>query len=117
MKRILWSALVLLCLLIPASLPAADNNGGDQEEMSEMQMTLNKYKEEGYDLLGPVQYLEKSSERITFYRHSPVAYRILDTIDEAGDRCSLKKHDFVFVLSKHGHVVLIRVDREDHDNV
>ena len=110
MKRLIFTVLFLLCLLIPASV-TAEQGPQDQEEMSRMQMTLREYRQDGYEMLGPMQYLGRSTDKIKLYKHDPVSYRILDTVDETGEMCSLKKHDFVYVLSKHGHVVLIRLDK------
>ncbi|MCF8111453.1 MAG: hypothetical protein K9J85_08185 [Desulfobacteraceae bacterium] len=84
--------------------------------MTELQVTLKEYKDEGYKWMGPVQYLGKTIGKIKLYRNNPVSYRVLDTIDETGEQCSVKKYDFVYVLSKQGHVVLICLDREGRDN-
>lgn len=114
MKRLLCG-MVFLSLILPAGLSAQEKNG-KQEELSELQVTLQEYREEGYEMLGPVQYLGKTRDKIKFYKNSPVDYRIMDTIDETGEKCSVKKHDFVYVLSKLGHVILIRVERDGEDN-
>lgn len=115
MKRLSLISVLLFCLVLPAGLLALENSR-DEEELSELQITLNEYREEGYNWLGPVQYLGKTSEKIRLYRNKPVSYRILDTIDESGDISTIKKYDFVHVLSKQGHVVLIRLDREGENN-
>lgn len=116
MKRFLSSLLFLSLVFILPAGAAAQDNSENQEEMSDIQITLQEYKEDGYELSGPVQYLGKTRDKIKFYKNSPVAYRIMDAIDETGEKCSVKKHDFVYVLSKHGHVVLIRVEREGENN-
>ena len=118
MKRFLGPALLLLTLLmlLPASLVAENVLPPGSDEPSQLQLTLNNYKANGFEMLGPVQYLGKSGKKIKLYKHPPVSYGALKVADEADRPCRLDKHDFVYVLSKDAQVILIRVDREDRDN-
>ncbi|MFO8175546.1 MAG: hypothetical protein R6T96_14760, partial [Longimicrobiales bacterium] len=67
MKRLLCS-MVFLSLILPAGLSAQEENG-KQEELSELQVTLQEYREEGYEMLGPLQYLGKTRDKIKFYKN------------------------------------------------
>jgi hypothetical protein len=66
--------------------------------------------------LGPIQYLGKTSGKIKLYNHGPIAYKDLDVMDQAGEEDLVNKYDFVYVLSKDGHLILIRLDKGNHDN-
>ena len=48
-----------------------------------------------------------------FYRHPPIAYTRLRIIREIGVPTSVKRGDFVYVLSKEGRVVLIRIKKKE----
>jgi len=111
MIRILLTAICLSCLFLPVNL-AAEPIVRDPEEATQLRMTLNEYRNEGYEWYGPLQYLGRSQGKVEFYRHRPISYRTLDMKDEKGDRAYIKEYEFVYALSKHGHVVLIRVDRD-----
>ena len=115
MKRILYTALFLICLLAPVILPA-EQSPADSEEMTEIEVLLNQYKEAGYKVLGPIQYLGKTSSSIEVYRHGKVSYNELDIIDKHGEKAFLKKNDIVYVLSKKGQVILIHLDMEEQNN-
>lgn len=135
MKRLLLTVLLTLTglMLSPGLLPAADQNQmpaeiepiekpsevlpEQPEAKSPLAQTLEKYKNEGYEVrIGPVQYLGKTSRKIKFYRHKPISYSILHMVDEQGGYHLLKTYDFVYVLSKDARVVLIRLEREEEEN-
>jgi len=116
MKRYIWAAVFLSFLLFPTSHVIGDNIQ-EQDELSQLQLTLNEYREDGYDVLGPVQFLGRNGNKVELFQHNPISYRTLDMIDETGDRYYLEKYEFVYVLSKLGNVVLVHVDREVPDNV
>lgn len=116
MKPFLGPALLLILLMmLPASLVAETLRPGS-DEPSQLQLTLNNYKANGFEMLGPVQYLGKTGKKIKLYKNPPVSYGALKVADEADRPCRLDIQDFVYVLSKDAQVILIRVDREDRDN-
>lgn len=115
LARIIFLLLLLCCMPLPAAL--ASGQELVENENSPLQEMLDEYRDEGYKILGPVQYLGRDTDNIKLFRHGPVSYRIMDMMDENGNRCYLERRDFVYVLSKDGHVVLIRLDRGDRDNV
>ncbi|WDP88642.1 MAG: hypothetical protein HUN04_02355 [Desulfobacter sp.] len=100
--------LLLACLLAPAGLFAANN-----DTAAPITITLQKYKNDGYSILGPVQYLEKTKDSIVFYRHPPITYTRLRIIKPIGVPTSIKRGDVVYVLSKRGNVVLIRIKKKE----
>lgn len=107
MKRIVWS--LLICLFFSAPIMAEellDNN----EEMSATQKILSNYREQGYDILGPIKYLGKTNNKIKLYRYPPLSYQHLDMKNVHGERSYVEKNSYVYALSKDGHVVLIRLD-------
>ncbi len=116
MRQILFNAFIVLCLLVPANL-AAGNLDPDKDKISPLIVTLTKYRERGYDVLGPVQYLGKDDGRILLYRHNPVSYKKLDILNELGKAWLVRKHNFVYILSKKGHVVIIRLNRKENNDV
>lgn len=133
MRRLIWTItpLFLLCLLLPSGLFATDalqapakpeqdspDRLQDQQEPSQVQLTLEKYQKDGYEVrVGPIQYLGKQGKHIELYNHQPVSYGVIYMVDEAGNACTLKKYDFVYVLQKDASVVLIRLERGERDDV
>lgn len=119
MKRIFHVFLFLLCVMLISDTGAGAGSQSvrNKGEMTPLKTTLNTYREEGYTVLGPVQFLGRNSSNIQLYRRAPVPYRMMDVIGETGDKCYVNRHDFVYVLSRRGHVVLVRIDREDRDDV
>ncbi|MCF8027095.1 MAG: hypothetical protein K9K81_01905 [Desulfobacteraceae bacterium] len=115
MKRLLFTALFLIYLLAPVILPA-EQSPQDSEEMTETEVLLTRYKEAGYNFFGPIQYLGKTSRKIKLYDHSPIAYKDLDVMDQKGEEDLVNKYDFVYVLSKDGQIILIRLDKGNQDN-
>jgi hypothetical protein len=113
MRQILFNAFIVLCLLVPANL-AAGNLDPDKDIISPLTVTLTKYRERGYDVRGPLQYLGKEDGRILLYRHDPVSYKRLDIFNELGNAWMVRKHNFVYILSKDGHVVIIRLNRKEN---
>ncbi len=116
MKPIFFITFFILCLLFPANLIAGNTNP-DKEEVSPLTITLTKYRERGYEILGPIQYLGKDDGRIKLYRHDPVPYKKLDIFSERGKAWLVRKHNFVYILSKDGHVVIIRLNRKESNDV
>ena len=131
MRRFICTALFLACLLLPSGLFAADalqvpvqpekdspDRLQEPQEPSQVQLTLEKYQKDGYTIrVGPVQYLGKQGKSIALYNQAPVSFGALYTVDEAGNACTLEKYDFVYVLQKDASVVLIRLEREERDDV
>lgn len=115
MKQVIFIVLFLSCLLVSASLYAEDRIP-EQDGLPQIQNLLNDYKNNGYKVLGPLQYLGKTPEKVQLYRNASVPYEELNIIDKKGEQYFLRKNDFVYVLSKNSHVVLIHVDREGGKN-
>ena len=116
MRYFFLSGLLLIGLLMPANL-LSQEAGREIDEISPMELTLKEYRDRGYKILGPFQYLGRSDGRIKLFRHGLVPYGIMDMIDEAGENIRLDQYEFVYVLSKDGHIVLLRVAKEVRDNV
>jgi hypothetical protein len=106
----------MFCLLFPSNLVAVTPNP-DQALVSPLSITLSKYRERGYDVLGPVQYLGKDDGRIHLYRHATVSYKRLDIFNEIGKAWLVRKYNFVYILSKDDHVVIIRLNRKERNDV
>ena len=115
MKRLLLTCLFLAGLLLPAGLYAADEVRL-QEEPTRMQLMLENYKQKGYEIEGPVQYLGRNQNKIELFRRPPVSYTTINIIDPQGRPCFVDRQDFVFVLKNGEQVVLIRMERKDRDN-
>ncbi len=116
MRQYLFKGLIFLCLLAPVSLMAGDLNP-DQDVASPIIITLTEYRELGYKVLGPIQFLGKGDGQIKLYRNEPVSYKRLDVINEFGEAWLVRKYNFVYVLSKDNHVVLIRLDKKEGNDV
>jgi len=116
MKRFLATALVLACLMAAPNLFAEPEGPNGSREMPETEILINEFRAEGYRVLGPVQYLGKTLRKIKLYNHGTLAYKKLDVMDQRGEHYYVNKYDFVYVLSKDGHLVLIHVEREGGDN-
>ncbi len=116
MSKLLLNGVIFLSLLLPVNL-AAGNLSPGQDEISPINITLTKYRERGYEVLGPIQFLGKNDGQIMLYRHDPVSYKRLDVINELGEAWLVRKHNFVYVLSKANHVVLIRLNKKEGNDV
>ncbi|MCA1785268.1 MAG: hypothetical protein LC657_04705 [Desulfobacteraceae bacterium] len=108
---------ILLCLLVPSALLSSPPEP-ESKLTTPLEDTLNDYLEQGYEvLLGPVQYLGKTDTSISLYRHPPIAYTKIDAINQFGEAWFVRDKDFVYVLSRKGHVVLIRMHEENKDEI
>lgn len=107
--------LLAACLLSPASTFAGTTTQ-DPDQLSPMAITLQGYRAEGYTVIGPVQYLDRTKGFISFYRQSPVAYTRLRVINAIGIPTSIKRGDFVYLLSKKGRIILIRLKQKENKN-
>jgi len=116
MKTSFIQIFIIFCLMIPGGILAKTSNP-DQEAADPVSITLKKYKTNGYEIRGPVQYLGKTKTHITLYRMPPVAYKRLKVISENEFPTSVKKEQFVYVLSKKDIVVLIRLEIKEGNNV
>jgi hypothetical protein len=102
--------------MFPANLIAGNPNP-NKFVGSPLTTTLTKYRERGYEILGPIQYLGKDDGRIQLYRHAPVSYKNLDIFNELGNAWLVRKYNFVYILTKDGHVVIIRLNRKENNDV
>lgn len=116
MKTIFIQIFIIFCLMMPNEILARTSNP-DQKEADPVNITLKKYKTNGYEIRGPIQYLGRTKTHIALYRMPPVAYKWLKVINENEFPTSVKKEQFVYVLSKKDRVVLIRLKRKEGNNV
>jgi hypothetical protein len=94
-------------------MTVAHSSSSNEDEVTPLELTINEYREKGYTILGPVQYLGKTPSTIILYRHKPVSYERLHIINESGYLSTVKKKDFVHVLKKDNSVVIIRKERKE----
>jgi hypothetical protein len=88
------------------------------ERKSPLNVIVKKLEGQGYKMIaGPVQYIEKNKNQILFYRHKPVKYKRIRTIDAEENFKIIQKYDFVHVLSKEDNVVLIYSEKVKSDDV
>lgn len=106
----LVSLLILLCLMRPWGLTAAET---DDEVITPLLETLQAYVNNGYNVQGPVQYLGKTGKVINVYRQRPIAYDRIEIINQFREPWFVFEEDIVYILSKNGHIVLIRVHRDE----
>ncbi|MFP4167562.1 MAG: hypothetical protein ACLFSY_01760 [Desulfonatronovibrionaceae bacterium] len=116
-KEVAVFTLTVVLLFVGAFAFAAEGPDEEKQDEPQVQMTLEKYKSEGYSVLGPVQYLGRSTRVINLYRHDPLKYSRLEIIAEDGTRTAVQKYDRVYVLSKGEHVVLVRMQDQGGNNV
>ena len=116
MNRFMLHLLLVICLLFPVGI-SAGTKVSDKDAADPIVITLEKYKADGYSIIGPVQYLDRSKGKIILYRHPPVAYTHLRVTNEMGRVRSVKKGQFVYVLSKKGRVILIRLNKKEGKDV
>ncbi len=108
--------IILICLLLAPVLQADPLKTRDKSAEA-LNNLLTEYQEQGYDVTGPVQFLEKTKKQIIFFRQAPVSFRRLSIISPDGRRAFLKRYDYVYVLSKEEKVVLIYLEKKETDNV
>ncbi len=115
MKRMqLINLIFLLCLMImPGSLNAATPL--ESESDSPLIDTVNTYISEGYEVLGPVQYLGQTGKSLNFYRQEPIAFESMKIINQFGENWFVRPEDFVYVLTKESHLILIRMQQKKED--
>ena len=117
MKKIIYTIFIVAFLLAPAGLLAIDSQSSPKQ-FRPIDITILKYKTDGYKVVvGPIQYLGKSDSQINLYGHKSVSFKRLDVVDETGAAWFVKKLDFVYILLKDSHVVLIRIKRKGVNNV
>lgn len=109
MKNYLLATLIAFCFIIPVNLNAENQNP--------ILTKLNQYKEQGYKVTGPVQYLGRDNKSIKFYNKDTVSYSTLDIINETGISWLVVKYDFVYLISKNKHIVLLYLRKEGGNNV
>ena len=107
--------ITLICLLCAADIQAAPLKTQDQESDT-LSILLSEYQKKGYQITGPVQYINKSHRQVFFYLHVPVSFKKLTIITPEGKTSFLKKYDFVYVLSKKQTIVLIHLTGRETDN-
>lgn len=107
--------ITLICLLCAAGIQAAPLKTQDQKS-DPLSILVSEYQEKGYEITGPVQYLNKSHKQIFFYRHDPVSFKKLTIITPEGKTSFLRKYNYVYVLSKKQTIVLIHLTGRETDN-
>lgn len=112
-----WIQVLILICLIGVPGVQAGNSEKQQNASDTLDITLQAYDKKGYQMIGPVQYLGKTKKQLLFYRHSPVTFTRLKMIVPGGKTVVLKKYDFVYLLSKHKNIVLVRIEKKEADNV
>lgn len=109
-------ALILICLIVVPGVQA-DSREKSGKKSDPLTITLLEYEKQGYQIIGPVQYLGKTNKKLLVFRHTPVTYTRLKTIAPDGKAIVLKKDDFVYLLSKRKNIVLVRIKKKEADNV
>ena len=101
-----------LCGIFLPAQPCTARDASGQKEVSSMRIVLDEYRKEKYRVLGPVQYLGREAGTIELFRYGRIPYRIFDAKEENGDQCYPEQSDYVYVVSKDGHIVLLCVSQE-----
>lgn len=106
---------ILFCLLLSVvTLSAAPDT--PKKVTTPFEDTVQSFLNNDYEMLmGPVQYLGKTDSSILLYRLPAVTYDRVDVINQFGEAWFLRKNDFIYILSKRGHLVLIRVHEKEED--
>tara|TARA_B100000614_G_scaffold253663_1_gene267888 strand:- start:2481 stop:2843 length:363 start_codon:yes stop_codon:yes gene_type:complete len=116
-KRTIITVTILLCLIIQyGTLTVLSLNASDKNEASPLVLALNNFRDDGFTILGPVQYLGKTPSAVRLYRHPNVTYKRLQVINHEGYPRTIKKNDFVYVLKKDSKVVLMQIERKEGKN-
>ena len=112
-----WIQVLIIICLIGVPGVQAGNSKKPENNSDTLDITLQEYEKKGYQMIGPVQYLGKTKQQILFYRHSPVTFTRLKMIVPGGKTITLKRYDFVYLLSKRKNIVLVRIEKKEANNV
>jgi len=116
MNKLFLTIIIAAGLILPAEVLAGSSDLS-KETPDPITITLAQYKVEGYSVIGPVQYLGKTKTEIFFYRQPSISYKRLRMIKPDGIATTVKREQFVYALSKHGKVVLIRINKKERKDV
>lgn len=111
MPKIFFTLITVTCLVWTGVLFAGTSDPG-KDDSERLQNAIEGYHKKGYTILGPVQYLGKTNKQINLYRQPPVAYTRLWVENLQGETTTLKAQNYVYVFTKNGSVVLIRLKKE-----
>ena len=84
----------------------------NEADSERLENTIERYHQDGYTILGPVQYLGKTNKQINLYRQPSVPYTKLQVRNLMGVITVLKAQNYVYVFTKNRSVVLLRLEKE-----
>ena len=111
MTKTFFILITVASLVWTGVLFARPSNPG-KNDAERLQSVIEPYHNEGYTILGPVQYLGKTNKQINLYRQPPVRYTRLQVRNLMGAITTLKAQNYVYVFTKNRSVVLLRLKKE-----
>lgn len=111
MTKTFFILITAVSLVWTGVLFARPSNPGENDA-ERLQNVIEQYHNEGYTILGPVQYLGKTNKQINLYRQPPIPYTRLQVRNLMGEITTIRKHSYVYIFTKKSSVVLIRLKKE-----